>query len=318
MFVTGRRGLKLAACVAFLSSALGTRAHASLADWHVSLPSYGHFGWNGYHNWRPFNNPNPNKASAASTGTDGDITWYIWDGYGPGGSPGSDNPDARYNDHRDFGGQTFDVKAMYTRTDATRLHVAIATAFNPSGTADPDQGGNIVPGDIALNSDWAHATAQFGVLLPDVAVGSSGKTQLVKGGTWDVPNQNLGASPPPYTNYKSGGQIVSNDVNYAYTKLPFNYYDTKTQTNKWINLFEFSIPLSALTTLTAPAGGQGVTPAAAPGTTPLTLAWSEGCRNDYASVTTSLANVAIPEPATAAVLGVGAIALFGRRRRRRA
>lgn len=269
--------------------------NGDLRDWFVD-PGGTRFGWGSFANWVPGGGANPNNSAHAASGQYRDISWTIWDGYGPHGNA----TQGRHHDLRDFGGQQFDIKAIYVRNDPSWLFVGIVTGFNPNGTLDP-YGRSVIyePGDLAIDPDWAHRTSRLGVEVPLMPAGSAGQATLVQGGQWDVPHRRYGFPPPPYTNIASGATPISREVRFRYTDLGITYYDPVTRRDKPVYFLEFGIPLESLGRTT----GEEVT-----------LSWSFSCGNDYMSLTHQL----VPEPSSWLSLfaGGGPTFLIWRRRRR--
>lgn len=279
-------------CIGFLVTvAVAPAAMAGLSDWQVT-PGGTSFDLNYTANWQPYSTPgvNPNNASAAASGTTHGIDWTIWDNYGPHGNA-SDGTNLNA-----FGGQQFDAKALYLRHDNANLYVGLVTGFNPAGTSL--DGVNYRMGDLAIDLDAAHSTARLGVITLTDSAGHSGSTQLVSGGTWNVPNGDTGWTDVP-TNYLSGGAVVGNDIHYAYTNLGITYNDTYTQSLKSVYLLEWTIPISEL----GLTNGQAVS-----------VTWGPSCSND---IITANHNVAVPEPGSLTAVGAVGLLALGRRRRRR-
>jgi PEP-CTERM motif len=267
--------------------ALTTAANADLTFWDVNPNSNVSPSGATPYNWAP-GSTSYVTANGETTGSYNGIDYTIWDN----GGPYSSNV---YN----FGGEQFNVKAMYTQTMNGTFYVGIVTGFNPAGVGDPWNGGNPVleVGDLAINPNWSQNTAQNGVILPIEPAGSSGSTSIVAGGTWNVPMQSVGVAPPPDTVYEDGtGSVVATNATYSYTDLGDPYYDPVTETNKDVYLYEISVPLSDLSNI------------------PAEVSWGMSCNNDSLQVNVSPSNV--PEPASMALFVAGAVCLLARRRKR--
>ncbi len=283
--------------VVALSLVLCGSARAALIDWNVN-PGGTYFNLNQFANWKPGGGANPNNKFGAATGTSGNVTWSIWDGYGPHGNATVGTS----HNANDFHGQRYDVKAMYSRSDANNLYVGIVTGINLAGTRDPVFTNTFIyGGDLAIDPNFASATSRLGVITPKVKFGTSGFTSMVKGGIWNIPNQAVGFGPSPYSSYKSGGTVIANDVKYNYTYTGVNYYDDFSRQNMPIYLLEYTIPIADLQ---KPAGQS------------VALSYAQTCNNDSLQMSTAALGplVAVPEPTS---LGAGALLLIGLATRRR-
>lgn len=280
----------------------------SLADFGVNV---GGTIFNGPVSGASFGQLQPGGGSAghssagASTGVFNKISYTIWDGYGPHGYAGAGNK----HDNRDFGGQQFDAKALYMSNDATYLYIGIVTGTNPAGVADPyGRARSYNIGDIAINSDWAHNTAKYAILMPTAGAGSSGSSNIMKDGTWWTPDSDVGFSKPALSDYKTGGTNTGKQADYLYSQIydggnPVQYYDNVTDHNVPIFLLEARVKWTDL----GLNMGDSVR-----------LGWAVSCNNDYIDGSHILTPV--PEPGTIASLGSGLLAIGATawRRRRRA
>ncbi len=289
-FIKGVLGLGLAALA-------GHSAQANPADWHLNLGGTS-FDTNNTALWVPYGNPatttNPNNANAASYGQVNGIDYTIWDNYGPHGNGSTGN----HHNLQDFGGQNFDAKAMFSRSDSSNLYVGLVTGFNPAGlTID---GVSYKMGDLAINPDFANKTSQFGVVTLSGSAPTSGTTSLYAGGAWNVPNGAQGWSGPPLTNLAGGGTLIGNDIRYTYTDLGVSYHDVVSGTNVEQYLLEWSIPLNEV----GAKVGQD-----------FSISWGPSCGNDI--IQTRHTVTAVPEPASFSILGgLGVLALSRRRSRK--
>lgn len=305
MFARFKSRIVAASAVALMGMGVCTSARADLVQWHVT-PGGTSFSGGAVADWVPYGGANPNNTHSQSSGDVNGIYYSIWDQYGPHGDASTGHDHNVY----DFGGQQFDVKAMYATNDATNLYVGIVTGFNPDGLTlgAPGHSTTYVPGDLAIDPDWAHNTAAKGVKFKVAPAGSSGTTSLFSGGTWNVPNVAEGYSSPIDTNLHSGGSTVSTNVGYDYEQLNVSYYDDDTDSHVPMYLLDFTIPLSSL----GVGFGHQVD-----------LSWGMSCANDYLTVCPTLTRPpCVPLPAADAMYPMGAAiaAYCGRRlsRRRRA
>ncbi len=275
-----RHGLAAAAVLTAACQAWG-----GLVSWNVS-PDLTNYAPGKYANWVPGGGANPNNPFVASTVVTSGISAVIWDGFGPYGHAGSGfAPDAS-----GFGGQLFDAKAMYARNDATTLYVGIVTGFNPAGVLH--DGITYHVGDLAVNPDWSKATAAFGLLLPDGAVGTAGQAGVVAGGTWIVPNLATGVAPPPYIDRP----LLPDETPLAYGTFSYEdtgvtYTDAQTGQDVPISIYELSIPLASIG---MSAGGK------------VDLSWGMSCNNDSLQLTHE---IIVPEPTglSGAMLALGGL-----------
>jgi hypothetical protein len=254
------------------------------------------------------------------TGVGSNVSYTIWDTRGPHGSG-----------HLPSGGPDYDARAMYMTNDSEYLHIGIVTSLNPAGV------GGFLPGDIALNpnpnptgvlnpppADYffdlnqyvtqaagyntrsgspsqtlAHG-ADWGILLPTAAAGSSGLTDVIADGTWKVthPGGSGGFNPPPYSDVMEGtGSQIINGAFYRYSQLDF-FYQRPGGGTVPVYLLEASVPLNALSGLNSQ----------------VVASWSPSCTNDYIGVQHTQD---VPESGTMTLIGVGLTLMWLCRRRKR-
>jgi hypothetical protein len=254
-----------AASVASIGAGLWQTAMGGTVDWHIN-PGGTNFGDGQTANWTPYGGTNTNNAGAQSNSAVNGISYSIWDDYGPHGNAAVGTS----HNINDFGGQQFDAKAMYATTDGNDLYVGVVTGMGPTGARDPRNNNvNIVPGDLAINPDWANSTAQYGVKFDLTPLNNNGQavglTTLATGGNWNVPDQAVGFKPGSDTNMQNGQTTVASDIGYNYQQLNVTYHDDATGKNQPIYLYDFSIPLSDID--------------AKPGET-FNFSWGPGCNND--------------------------------------
>jgi hypothetical protein len=288
--------------------ALGGIAHAQFAG---DLTGYGvNLGGNSFlgpvsgstfADFQPGTGGTGATSTAAGTGFTDGVSWTIWDGYGPHGN----STTGTYHNIKDFGGQQFDAKAMYLSNDAIYLYVSIVTGFNPNSVHDPyGRSRDYRVGDIAINSDWAHKTAAYGLILPTAPDGSSGTGAIKKGGVWYTPDADVGFGPPVYSNYKKNG-TNGGSYDYKYSTLlysgnPVKYKDPVTNSFIDMHLLEARVKLSDI--------GLGVGDVAH-------TSWAMSCNNDFIEGNHIIQ--AVPEPGAYAAIGSGIVTLLGLGRRRK-
>ena len=292
--------LKSAAVLAGILGFAGL-SEASMSDWHVT-PGGTSFSTGQYANWTPYGGTNLNNSTAATNGAISGVTYSVWDSYGPHGNAGNGG------NLNSFGGQEFDIKALYMRSDATKFYIGLVTGFNPAGTVDPyNSAEKLSMGDLAINSTFAQSTAAYGIKTIAAPVGSSGSTKTYAGGTWSTPNANIGFSGAPYSSMTTLGSLVGSDATYSYSSTGVSYWDSVTNSNVPIDLLEFSVPRSEIG-------------ASANGTT-ISLDWAMTCENDAVHATytfpSSGGGIPVPEPATIGVMVVAGMIAVARGRKQR-
>lgn len=181
-----------------------------------------------------------------------------------------------------WGGQFFDVEAIYAQYTASTFCFAIVTGFDPDGVVTG--GTTYTPGDIFLNAGngW-----KVGIDL------ETGK--VYNNATSSVPGF---AAAGPFT--ITGGTHVGN----ALLSVPFDgvmtSYGSQAMSSKHY-LFEGCLDLALI-------GGLN--------SSPLGIHWTMSCGNDVGEGFLPRPP-AVPEPATMGLLGLGGLAaLLGRRRAR--
>lgn len=174
-----------------------------------------------------------------------------------------------------YGGQTFDIEAMYFDNDSTTGYLAIITGF-PLGGADRfgpgDLGIDVSPATAGVNSDWNNSTIyELGISLDDSTLYDVNTWQGVKYDSNPQPNYAQFSDPWKIEN----GRKIS-PVNFAYSSTPINKH----------YVYEFSFLLSDLG---LKEGGH------------VNFHWTMECGNDVLNLPATVA----PEPATMILLGIG-------------
>jgi len=186
-----------------------------------------------------------------------------------------------------YGGQTFDVEAMYMKADHDYLSIAIVTGFPMTGA----QG--YQPGDIALAFSENPGNAPvytYGLTLVDHGMLAASSLYQVGGNgdwAWGLPNWAGAGGPTIMTG--TNAALVESGLDVAYAQIALD---------RWV--IEAAIPTSLFGDDWK--GGDFIT-----------SHWAMTCGNDFLDTT---APVPAPEPATiilvgSALLGSG---IFGRRR----
>jgi len=200
---------------------------------------------------------------------------YAVEDYQPGTADGFVDPG--------FGGQTFDVEAMYATRDSENLYFAVVTGFPSLGF----QGWSPSPIAIDFGSD---GTYEYGIDF--VAEEASNVGNLYKPESWTQgPYNNWGYGVVGYLAYPVDMVNPSLALNPAVANLVYNnlYYGA---TGHYV--IEGFMPISAFDT-----DWRDV----------FTMHWTMGCGNDFIHLGV------IPEPATLALFGLGLLGAVMRRRK---
>lgn len=228
----------------------------SLADWGVA----------------PFVNWNPLNANIDKT---------ILDDTGP--EPGLP-----------FGGEPYDVEAMYFDDDPENFYFAMVNSY-------PLTGG--LAGDLAIDLD-STAGYEYGVRIRGLDVTSSAlNVRVLENPTWENCSHTLAC--PIYMRAATG--TIAGTAEVFYTNLGYIEGDVKFPSfprfygNTY--LLEGRVSRSIFDPI---AEGQDIN-----------LHWSLLCGNDYINLSGDFDTTPIPEPATLSLLGLGLLGLAGLKKRRK-
>lgn len=190
-----------------------------------------------------------------------------------------------------YGGQAYDIEALYVDYDAQFLYLAMVTGHNP---LTPNVGNSFAPGDFAFDFG-RNGTFEFGL----ETTGSNGKTQ---GGLYAVTQWGAGlwgASNEGPTSILAGDLLGLGEVAYTTTGVAnMGIYGADQHF-----FYEARIPVA----LFGSYWGAG----------DFDVFWTMNCANDALKID-SVPGASIPEPGTLALLPLGLLGMtwFSRRRRR--
>ncbi|MCA1978156.1 MAG: PEP-CTERM sorting domain-containing protein, partial [Thiobacillus sp.] len=178
-----------------------------------------------------------------------------------------------------YGGQAYDVEALYVDFDSQYLYLALVTGHNPR-TAQG--GGHYAAGDFAIDFG-RDGSFEYGI----ETTGSNGKTQ---GGLYAVRHWGAGlwgAANEGPTSVLAGVLLGLGEVAYSTTGVD----NLGAYRNDLHYFYEARVPLN----LFGPSWGQA-----------FDVHWTMNCANDSLTVDPA----PVPEPATLALLAAGALGLL--------
>ena len=187
-----------------------------------------------------------------------------------------------------YGGQAYDVEALYADYDSQYLYLALVTGHNP---LTPNSGGSYAPGDFAIDFG-RNGSYEFGI----ETTGSNGNT---RGGVYAVSQWGAGlwgAANEGPTSILAGALLGLGEV--AYTTSGVANMGAYASDKHFF--YEARIPVSLFGAYWG--GGD------------FAVDWTMNCANDSLKIA-SVPGATIPEPGTLALLPLGLVGIGWLRRR---
>jgi hypothetical protein len=190
-----------------------------------------------------------------------------------------------------YGGQAYDVEALYVDYDASYLYLALVTGHNPLTS---NSGGNYAPGDFAIDFG-RDGSYEFGL----ETTGGNGKS---KGDLYAVSKWGTGL-------WGAANQGPTSILNGTLLGMGAVAYSTTGVANMGIHaadhhyFYEARIPVA----LFGSNWGNGDA---------FDVHWTMNCANDSLRVD-PVPGASVPEPGTLALLPLGLLGMFGLARQRR-
>jgi hypothetical protein len=190
-----------------------------------------------------------------------------------------------------YGGQAYDVEALYVDYDASYLYLALVTGHSPLTS---NSGGNYAAGDFGIDFG-RNGSYEFGL----ETTGSNGK---VSGGLYAVSTWGAGlwgAANEGPTSILNGALLGMGEVEYSTSGVA----NMGTYVSDKHYFYEARIPVALFGSYWG--GGDA-----------FDVHWTMNCAND-SLVVDPVPGAHVPEPGTLALLPLGLLGMFGVARRRR-
>ncbi|MBS3963562.1 MAG: PEP-CTERM sorting domain-containing protein [Methylomonas sp.] len=192
-----------------------------------------------------------------------------------------------------WGGQAYDVEALYAFTNTSHLFIALITGLSPNTPNNP-AANSYGPGDFAIDFG-SDGSFEFGIETTGANAGAVFRISEWAYGLWD----SLGNYNPTNPDRRHPTSILAGilvgDGDLIYTDTPFKNMGVHRNDAHYV--IEAAIPLSVFT------GFSGK----------FDIHWTMNCANDALLLDPFLPPSAVPEPSIIALLAFGILALSNRR-----